>query len=836
MRIPSGVTDQYIYFVAVDATDFTTRETGLSSFTVYRSRDGGAAAAMTTPTINETDSTNMPGVYELLLDEDMTIGSGNDTEEMSFHITHAGMAPVTRVIELYRPKITTGETLTVSSGAVSTVTTLTGHTAQTGDNYARLGAPAGASISVDIADIPTVSEFNARTLVAADYFDPSADTVANVTTVATTTTNTDMRGTDNAALASVLGSLTDAAATGDPTITDTAMQYIKQLINILVGTAGIGTFPAEAAPANAVSLAEVIRAIHTDVTGLNGDAMRGTDSAALATTIGTPAGADLVADIADIPTVSEFNARTLASASYFDPAADTVATVTDVTNLHASAATAANQTTILNRLGAFTGSGVNTILGFFQAALRSDGTDPSDLGGTYAAASDSLQAVRDRGDTAWITGGGGGLTQSIKPFFNVPTSIDLANTATVRISIILTNALDDLPTTAEITPGTISIHRKAIGGTSWSAIVTDGAMSESGGQVYYDEVFDSGAGYAEGDSIRFTFKSVSVTADANTYVICDTAGVMFQTEIRQTERGTDSASTHSAADVWTSGTRTLTANTNLNDPTVAQIADGVWDEAKAGHVGAGSFGEEVQAHALSSEITALNDPSAVDIRTEIDSNSTQLSAIVADTNELQGDWTNGGRLDLLLDAVLADTNELQTDWANGGRLDLILDAILAKFNDTRAEPGQGAPEATIDPLTKLDYLYKAWRNKKDNDGSTTNLYADDTTTIDQKQTTSESAGTVTKDEWVTGPQMAIDTNNKKLGVMEWDNIWEPAIPLSPGTFGEDDKQQLLWGYPGILWSEIVEPIEDNKNFLAIEFRDTRLPVEFRDTRLLTNEQ
>lgn len=102
MRIPSGVTDQYIYFVAVDSTDFTTRETGLSSFTVYRSRDGGAAAAMTTPTINETDATNMPGVYELLLDEDMTIGASNLSEEMAFHITHAGMAPVTRTIELYQ--------------------------------------------------------------------------------------------------------------------------------------------------------------------------------------------------------------------------------------------------------------------------------------------------------------------------------------------------------------------------------------------------------------------------------------------------------------------------------------------------------------------------------------------------------------------------------------------------------------------------------------------------------------------------------------------------------------------------------------------------------------
>lgn len=116
MRIPSGVTDQYLYFVAVDATDMTTRETGLSSFTVYRSRNGGAAAAYATPTVNETDTTNMPGVYELLLDEDMTIDSGDDSQEVCLHITHAGMAPVTRTFELYRPKLTAGETLTVSSG------------------------------------------------------------------------------------------------------------------------------------------------------------------------------------------------------------------------------------------------------------------------------------------------------------------------------------------------------------------------------------------------------------------------------------------------------------------------------------------------------------------------------------------------------------------------------------------------------------------------------------------------------------------------------------------------------------------------------------------------
>lgn len=40
-----------------------------------------------------------------------------------------------------------------TGNTIPTVTTLTGHTAQTGDSYARLGAPAGASVSADVAAV-----------------------------------------------------------------------------------------------------------------------------------------------------------------------------------------------------------------------------------------------------------------------------------------------------------------------------------------------------------------------------------------------------------------------------------------------------------------------------------------------------------------------------------------------------------------------------------------------------------------------------------------------------------------------------------------------------------
>ena len=72
-RIPSAAVDRYVSFVAVDATDLKTRETGLSSFTVYYYLDDGAATAMTTPTVSEPNGTNMAGDYRLLIDDsDMT--------------------------------------------------------------------------------------------------------------------------------------------------------------------------------------------------------------------------------------------------------------------------------------------------------------------------------------------------------------------------------------------------------------------------------------------------------------------------------------------------------------------------------------------------------------------------------------------------------------------------------------------------------------------------------------------------------------------------------------------------------------------------------------------
>lgn len=193
-----------------------------------------------------------------------------------------------------------------------TCTTLTGHTAQTGDNYARLGAPAGASISADIADVPTVAEFNARTLVAADYFDPAADTVANVTTVATLTGHTAQTGDSYARLGAPAGASVSADIADIPTVAEfnartlVAASYFDPTTDDVTLANG-----AHGGAAASITLAD-----YSDFQGAGGDPW--------ATAIPGAYGAGTAGYILGTNLDAVLTARTLATASYFDPTTDDV--------------------------------------------------------------------------------------------------------------------------------------------------------------------------------------------------------------------------------------------------------------------------------------------------------------------------------------------------------------------------------------------------------------------------------------------------------------------------------------------------------------------------------
>jgi len=86
------------------------------------------------------------------------------------------------------------------------------------------------------------------------------------------------------------------------------------------------------------------------------------------------------------------------------------------------------------------------------------------------------------------------------------------------------------------------------------------------------------------------------------------------------------ATVHKAWTVNPDNTSEYVIMSNINT-----AGDG-WDELKTAHTIANSFGKIVQ-----------------DVETDV-------TAILADTNELQTDWKNGGRLDLLIDAIKVQTD------------------------------------------------------------------------------------------------------------------------------------------------------------------------------------
>ena len=100
-------------------------ETGIAAITVYYSKNGGAAINLAAPIFSEISAVNMPGVYKMTLDAAMMDTLG----ELLIYITAVGCHDV---------KLSYHILANIAS-----------------DIYGRLGAPAGASVSADIADLNT---------------------------------------------------------------------------------------------------------------------------------------------------------------------------------------------------------------------------------------------------------------------------------------------------------------------------------------------------------------------------------------------------------------------------------------------------------------------------------------------------------------------------------------------------------------------------------------------------------------------------------------------------------------------------------------------------------
>ena len=108
--------------------------------------------------------------------------------------------------------------------------------------------------------------------------------------------------------------------------------------------------------------------------------------------------------------------------------------------------------------------------------------------------------------------------------------------------------------------------------------------------------------------------------------------------------------------------------------------------------------------------------------------------------------------------MTADRVDVQAVDAAGAEWDETLISIITTVSviddlagTATGEPAQGTPGVSVTRAEKIDYLYKAWRNKSTQSATTYSLFADNTTTVDQKSTVSDDGSTYTRGEVATGP-------------------------------------------------------------------------------------
>ena len=158
----------------------------------------------------------------------------------------------------------------------------------------------------------------------------------------------------------------------------------------------------------------------------------------------------------------------------------------------------------------------------------------------------------------------------------------------------------------------------------------------------------------------------------------DTAAILADT-------GTDGVVVPQAqADkVWGTAARTLTANTNFNDPTAASIADAVWDEVATGHVDAGKAGQQLWTD-VDAILADTDELQADDYPTSIAAVKCDTAAILTDTGT-----TLDGKIDTIdgiVDAILVDT---------GTTLQGELDGIQADTEDLQTQIGTAGAGLTV---------------------------------------------------------------------------------------------------------------------------------------------
>lgn len=305
----------------------------------------------------------------------------------------------------------------IAGAAVST------STAQLGVNVVNAAGTAWGSGAITAASIATDAITAAK--IAADAIGASELAADAVTEI-------------NAPLLAVLGALNDAAADGAVTSTDTVVAYLKQLINTLEGAPGIPTWPAAAAPGNAVSIAEALRWL-ADQVGTAGAGLTAADDAVITAIAGVQSDTDNIQTRLPAALTSDGNikADTLRVGGTLQTAGDLSAQIDAVDNFVDTEVSAIK--TVTDAIGA-TGAGLSAIP--WNAAWDAE---------VQSEAADALNAY-DPPTHAELTSELATADDAVLAAIAALNNLSSANirTAVGLASANLDTQLDALPTNAEL--------------------------------------------------------------------------------------------------------------------------------------------------------------------------------------------------------------------------------------------------------------------------------------------------------------------------------------------------------------------------------------------------
>lgn len=266
---------------------------------------------------------------------------------------------------------------------------------------------------------------------------------------------------------------------------------------------------------------------------------------------------------------------------------------------------------------------------------------------------------------------------------------------TIRGAWTVTNLTTGAEENATGTPTAVLFRNGSV------VVAATPSMSNPGTGHYHSGVLlDAGHSWVVGDHYALVASWVEPgTAAAKKLILA-------QGVITEAMRGTDGANT--TAPNNTQGAAVITA---LGNGTVVLHSD--YDAAKDA---ASSTNVTDAQTAIIAQVDA-NEVKIDNIQTSINTIDDIVDNILIDTNELQVDWTNGGRLDSIIDLILADTGTdgivISSTTANQ-----IADAILTR--DWTLVSGEAARSA----LNALRIL----RNKVSESGGTLTITEEDDST------------------------------------------------------------------------------------------------------------